>query len=92
MTLPYPIPYPYTQDGENRYQLHPPQMYDDGDHVVVFIKRDGRGWFLTDEGHTAMMYGCRPVRDTHLDAEGYFWATDVGDFVDRVLAAARAVR
>ena len=42
------------QHGINRYIVHVPFTFDDGDHyAVVLINEDGK-WTLTDEGHTFM--------------------------------------
>ena len=41
-------------EGMQRYVIHQPFMFNDGDHFVVLLKRDGNGWFFTDEAHTLM--------------------------------------
>jgi len=41
-------------EGLNRYIVHQPFMFDDGDHFVVLLKRENDRWVLTDEGHTLM--------------------------------------
>ena len=41
-------------DGLDRYIVHVPFTFDDGDHYVVVAKRDGEDWAFTDEGHTLM--------------------------------------
>lgn len=40
--------------GTNRFSVHTPFMFDDGDHFVVILRRDDGRWVLTDEGHTLM--------------------------------------
>ncbi|MCY4327657.1 MAG: DUF1828 domain-containing protein [Rhodobacteraceae bacterium] len=41
-------------EGVDRYRVVTPFMFDDGDHLVVVLKREGARWALTDEGHTYM--------------------------------------
>lgn len=41
-------------DGLDRYVVHVPFTFDDGDHYVVVAERDGEEWAFTDEGHTLM--------------------------------------
>ncbi len=40
--------------GLDRYIVYTPFAFDDGDHYVVLLKREGNQWLLTDEGHTLM--------------------------------------
>jgi len=40
--------------GVDRYVVYTPFMFDDGDHFVVVLRKEGDGWTLTDEGHTLM--------------------------------------
>jgi hypothetical protein len=40
--------------GLNRFIVHVPFTFDDGDHFVVLLKEEGGSWFLSDEGHTFM--------------------------------------
>ena len=40
--------------GIDRYLVHVPFTFEDGDHYVVLLKRDNGQWVLTDEGHTFM--------------------------------------
>lgn len=40
--------------GLDRYLIHTPFMFDDGDHFVIVLKREEKQWVLTDEGHTFM--------------------------------------
>lgn len=42
------------EHGLDRYAVHVPFTFDDGDHYVVLAERDGEGWAFTDEGHTLM--------------------------------------
>jgi hypothetical protein len=42
------------QEGINRYIVHQPFHFDDGDHFVVILKAVPEGWIFTDEGHTLM--------------------------------------
>lgn len=41
-------------EGADRYLVFTPFYFDDGDHLTIFLKRDGPRWVLTDEGHTYM--------------------------------------
>lgn len=41
-------------EGIDRYRVLTPFMLEDGDHLVIVLKREGTGWVLTDEGHTYM--------------------------------------
>ncbi len=41
-------------EGINRYRVRTPFMFDDGDHLVAILRKQGDRWFLTDEGHTYM--------------------------------------
>lgn len=41
-------------EGVDRYRVSTPFLFEDGDHLVVVLKRDESGWKLTDEGHTFM--------------------------------------
>lgn len=40
--------------GVNRFRVFTPFLFEDGDHFVVVLKREGAGWVLTDEAHTYM--------------------------------------
>ena len=42
------------EDSPDRYVVDVPFMFDDGDHYVIIAEHDGKGWTLTDEGHTLM--------------------------------------
>jgi len=41
-------------EGLNRYRVLTPFLFEDGDHLVIVLKRQNGGWVLTDEGHTYM--------------------------------------
>lgn len=41
-------------EGIDRYLVHVPFTFDDGDHYVILLKRDDGQWVLSDEGHTFM--------------------------------------
>jgi len=41
-------------EGMDRYQVLTPFVFDDGDHLVIVLKRQNSHWVLTDEGHTYM--------------------------------------
>jgi hypothetical protein len=41
-------------EGIDRYHVFTPFLFDDGDHLVIVLKRLGDKWILTDEGHTYM--------------------------------------
>jgi len=41
-------------EGVDRYIVYTPFAFDDGDHFVVLLRKNGSGWFVTDEGHTLM--------------------------------------
>jgi hypothetical protein len=40
--------------GLDRFMVHTPFTFDDGDVLRVILRRDADGWALTDEGHTLM--------------------------------------
>lgn len=40
--------------GLDRFIVYTPFSFDDGDHFVIIMKREGDKWLLTDEGHTFM--------------------------------------
>ena len=40
--------------GIHRYRVSTPFMFDDGDHLVIVLKREDDRWILSDEGHTFM--------------------------------------
>ena len=41
-------------EGLNRYRVLSPFLFDDGDHLVIVLRKAGSQWQLTDEGHTFM--------------------------------------
>jgi hypothetical protein len=41
-------------EGLNRFRVFNPFLFDDGDQLCVFLKREGPNWLLSDEGHTFM--------------------------------------
>jgi len=43
-----------TQEGENRFRVFTPFMFEDGDHLAIVLKRERENWMLSDEGHTYM--------------------------------------
>lgn len=43
------------EEGNERYRVFTPFRYEDGDHLVIVLKRDiNNKWMLTDNGHTYM--------------------------------------
>lgn len=42
------------QEGENRYRVFTPFMFEDGDHLSIILRRENGNWVLSDEGHTYM--------------------------------------
>lgn len=43
-----------TKEGMNRFRVFTPFLFEDGDHLVIVLKRDNSRWVLSDEGHTYM--------------------------------------
>ncbi len=41
-------------EGMDRYRVFTPFMFDDGDHLVILLKKHDGKWILSDEGHTYM--------------------------------------
>lgn len=41
-------------EGDQRYRVLTPFRFDDGDHVVIILKKEGTRWLFTDEAHTYM--------------------------------------
>ena len=41
-------------DGADRFHVLTPFQFDDGDHFVIVLKKDGDGWVLSDQAHTFM--------------------------------------
>lgn len=42
------------EEGIDRYRVFTPFLLEDGDHLVVVMRRDESSWILSDEGHTYM--------------------------------------
>lgn len=43
-----------SQTGVDRFRVFTPFIFEDGDHLVILLKRVGKQWLLGDEGHTYM--------------------------------------
>ena len=43
-----------TSEGMDRYRIFTPFLFEDGDHLVIILKREKSRWYLSDEGHTYM--------------------------------------
>ena len=41
-------------EGVGRYRVLTPFMFDDGDHLVIVLKKENSQWILSDEAHTYM--------------------------------------
>ena len=41
-------------DGKDRFRVFTPFMFEDGDHLVIVLKKEGKRWVLSDEAHTYM--------------------------------------
>ncbi len=41
-------------EGMKRFRVFTPFHFDDGDHLVIVLKRENDKWFLSDDGHTYM--------------------------------------
>lgn len=41
-------------EGVDRYRVLTPFMFDDGDHLVIVLRKQAGRWQLSDEGHTHM--------------------------------------
>ena len=41
-------------EGMERYRVFTPFLFEDGDHLLIVLKRENTQWVLTDEGHTYM--------------------------------------
>lgn len=42
------------QEGVERYRIFTPFQFDDGDSFAIVLKKAGKSWILSDEGHTFM--------------------------------------
>ena len=41
-------------EGIDRFRVFTPFLFDDGDHLVIVLKKEGTRWVLSDEAHTYM--------------------------------------
>ncbi len=41
-------------EGMDRYRVFTPFLFEDGDHLAILLKKEGKNWVLTDEAHTYM--------------------------------------
>ena len=41
-------------EGNERYRVFTPFLFDDGDHLSIVLKKEGARWVLSDEAHTYM--------------------------------------
>jgi hypothetical protein len=41
-------------EGIDRFRVFTPFLFEDGDHLVIVLKRESARWTLSDEGHTYM--------------------------------------
>lgn len=41
-------------EGVERYRVFTPFLFEDGDHLVIILRREESAWLLSDEGHTYM--------------------------------------
>lgn len=41
-------------EGRDRYVVSTPFTFDDGDEFMILLRKEGRGWTLSDEAHTFM--------------------------------------
>lgn len=41
-------------EGEQRYRVFTPFLFEDGDHLAIVLRRENGRWVLSDEGHTYM--------------------------------------
>jgi hypothetical protein len=42
------------EEGIGRYRVFTPFLFEDGDHLVIVLRRERDNWVLADEGHTYM--------------------------------------
>jgi len=42
------------EEGVNRFRVFTPFTFDDGDGFSIVLQKNGKGWLLSDEGHTFM--------------------------------------
>ena len=43
-----------TAEGVGRFRVFTPFLFEDGDHLVIVLKKEGPRWVLSDEAHTYM--------------------------------------
>ena len=41
-------------EGDERFRVFTPFLFEDGDHLAIVLKKQENTWFLSDEGHTSM--------------------------------------
>jgi hypothetical protein len=41
-------------EGDERFRVFTPFLFEDGDHPAIVLKKQENTWFLSDEGHTYM--------------------------------------
>ena len=41
-------------EGQNRFRVFTPFLFNDGDHLSIVLKKERERWMLSDEGHTYM--------------------------------------
>jgi len=41
-------------EGVNRFRVFTPFLFEDGDHLVISLRKEGAQWVLSDEAHTYM--------------------------------------
>jgi len=41
-------------EGKDRFVVATPFTFEDGDNLNTILKKNGAGWYFTDEGHTFM--------------------------------------
>ena len=41
-------------EGLNRFRVFTPFLFEDGDHLVIVLKKEWGKWVLSDEAHTFM--------------------------------------
>lgn len=49
-------------EGDNRFRVFTRYMFDDGDHLIVVLRKENDHWLLSDEGHTQMHRSYDAVR------------------------------
>ncbi len=42
------------QEGVERYRVFTPFLFEDGDHLAIVLRKEGKEWVLSDEAHTYM--------------------------------------